>query len=215
MHRSFSGSVWVLTCALGLAPTPGCRYEADRAADRHQPLAVVTPKPDTGIALRIVLPRDTISADDPSAVEVVYYFINGPAKTMFDDNPEHYGFWVQRRDGRPAHVRPGGGSLLLSPSPEYMMVLPAGAWLGRVFDLRCFDPLAGYGARPYQDERDCNGGYLFDAPGEYIVMAGYTSHPYYGPATAESLLTGQLDSSRARLLAPQRILRDTAVLVVR
>jgi len=176
-------------------------------------LSFLVPRADTGLDLRVQLRRDTISATSRAPVEVVYFVVNGPTMTKFDNNPGHFGFTVTTGDGSPVPPSLETSPILVSEGPRVEMVLPAGALIGQVQDLRCI--VQGRFVRDTGRRRTCLKSYDFARPGTYQVIVEYR-----GPDTwpdldsliaADSGWIGEVTGP----LSQGRRLADTATLVVR
>lgn len=167
---------------------------------------------DTGVELRVMLRRDTISSRDRAPVEVLFWIVNGPAQSDFDNNPDRWSYRVERTDGRllqPASWthRPTGSH------GDLRMKLPAGALFGQVEDLRCVRYTA-YGLGEGTRMQDCLVMWDFATPGTYHVIVRYTGPDKW--RNLDSLLadtTGFADDEEP--IALGRRLADTATLVVR
>jgi hypothetical protein len=187
-RRLFRADVLAL-CAVGLV---GCSTEQAQTPGRQVALGLVRARSDTGVELHVVLPRDTVSARERGPVPVFYYVVNGPSKTAFHNSPHGYLILVTNWDGTPAHAVSEGAPPTGTWGPQVDMVLPAGAWLGQVEDLRCVRR-AGYAELPSGQAPECLLSYPLDVPGRYRVIVMYH------------------DETREN----GRALQDTAVLVVR
>lgn len=168
---------------------------------------------DTGVELRVMLRRDTISSRDRSPVEVLYWIVNGPASSEFNNDPERFFFRVEDRRGR--LVQPAYWSHRPTAAwGNVQMMLPGGAMLGQVENLRCVR-YAAYGAIPGTRARDCMIMWEFARPGTYRVIVSYR-----GPDSRLRQPDGVPDSSSLLVLdsipeAERLRLADTVMLVVR
>ena len=170
---------------------------------------------DTGVELRVSLRRDTISSRDRSPVEVLYWIVNGPSTTDFNNNPERFVFRVVNERGE--LVQPAHWSHRPTASwGDVALTLPSGAVLGQVENLRCvrYAGYGGVGSVLETPAMDCMIMWDFAEPGTYRVIVRY-----YGPddwGDRDSLLadTGRVDMDEKPRREGRR-LADTATLVVR
>lgn len=204
----------VLRCAVllvALAGSAGCASEREADGPQNQPGVVM--QADSGIELRVFLPRDTISVRDSLPVEVQYLIVNGPKSTWVNNGPDRYVHRVEREDGRAVRPKRGGSPPLVAWGRRVWLVLPAHAWLGQTRDLRCLTPWGGYDEPA---EGDCLGEYDFREPGTYHVIVKYLTREIWPNLDS---LTAINDTSKvpvsAEPLVEGRVLEDTATLVVR
>lgn len=205
----------VLRCfvlLLGLAGNAGCAAEGEAGAPQGQP--GVEMRADSGLELRVFLPRDTISVRDTLPVEVQYLIVNGPKATRINNEPERYVHYVVREDGRPVRPVRAGAPITGSWGPQAFLVLPAHAWLGQTRDMRCLSLGGGYGER-VSAERDCLAEFDFREPGTYRVIVEYRTLAIWPDRDS---LNAVNDTSKIPVpmepLVPGRLLADTATLVV-
>lgn len=168
-HRRSLGIVSLGLWAIGVV---SCSTEQARPAGGQVDLGLVRARADTGVELHVVLPRDTISAREHGPVEVLYYILNGPTKTAFDNAPNHYAFLVRKEDGAPAQAAKPGSATDAVWGSQVHMVLPAGAWLGQVQDLGCVKG-AGYDEPLSGHTHECEVSYPLSEPGTYNVIVMY------------------------------------------
>ena len=198
---------------LGTAMLPACAKPPNASAPAEH--AFILAKANSGIELRIDIPRDTISADDRGAVEMHYYIINGPRAAIFDNAPGSYEIRVERIDGEsvpPVVVT----SPVTGSQGQTTMELPARAVLGQVMNLRCIQDGAGYRGDPSAPDR-CLGLYKLDQAGSYRVILQYEGPDLQWPKPVPG--NAPMDSGAANARAIQvveagRRLADTASLVV-
>lgn len=168
---------------------------------------------DTGVELRVMLRRDTISSRDRSPVEVLYSIVNGPGRTEFDNGPERFAFRVERPDGRLVQPAYWSHRVTATLGPQVHMVLTAGAVLAQAQDLRCVSDGA-YSQVPQTRAPDCLVMWDFAAPGTYRVIVKYFGRDDWGNIDSLLAATGKMDVDAAPRAQGQR-LADTATLVVR
>jgi hypothetical protein len=205
----------VLRCSVvlvALAGNAACASEREADGPQSQPGGI---RADSGIELRVFLPRDTISVRDSSPVEVQYLIVNGPKPTRINNAPERYAVRVEREDGRAVHPKRGGAPITGSWGPQVFLVLPAHAWLGQTRDLRCLSLDGGYG-EPLSKARDCLAEYDLREPGRYHVIVDHMTLEVWPDMDS---LTAINDTSKMVIsvepLVKGRRLADTATLVVR
>jgi hypothetical protein len=167
---------------------------------------------DTGVELRVMLRRDTISSRDRAPVEVLFWIVNGPAQSDFDNNPDRWSYRVEGTNGQ--LLQPASWSHRPTGSHgDLRMKLPAGAIFGQVEDLRCVR-YSAYGLANGTWMQDCLVMWDFATPGTYRVIVKYTGPDKW--RNLDSLLadtTGFVDDEEP--IALGRRLADTATLVVR
>jgi hypothetical protein len=204
--------LWRSIVFLTLAANAGCASERETDASNGQPGMM---RADSGVELRVFLPRDTISVRDSSSVEVQYLIVNGPNATRFSNEPDLYMYRVEREDGRAVRPKKGGAPVTGSYGRQVFLVLPANAWLGQTRDLRCLIHGGGYG-EAVSTERDCLAEYDFSEPGTYHVIVEYQSPDIW--KNLDSLIavgdTSDILVADEPLVEGRR-LADTATLVVR
>jgi hypothetical protein len=167
---------------------------------------------DTGLELRVMLRRDTLSSRDRAPVEVLYFIVNGPTQAHFNNDPERFFFRVETLDGR--MVQPASWTHRPTGMSSYPMTLPAGALLGQVENLRCVR-YSAYGRSDGTRMQDCLAMWDFATPGTYRVIVTYRSPDKW--RNLDSLLadTTSIVDLDEKPLARGRRLADTATLVVR
>lgn len=167
---------------------------------------------DSGIELRVFLPRDTINVRDSLPVEVQYLIVNGPKATRISNAPDRYVHLVEREDGRAVRPKRGGAPPTVAWGRRVLLVLPANAWLGQTRDMRCLSVWGGYDEPA---EGDCLGEYDFREPGTYHVIVKYLTLEIWPNLDS---LTAVNDTSKVPVsvepLVEGRVLEDTATLVV-
>lgn len=167
---------------------------------------------DTGLEVRVMLRRDTISSRDRSPVEVVYYIVNGPSEARFINDPER--FFIGVLDARGQLVQPAFWSHRPTGMWGIEMRLPAGAVFGQIENLRCVR-YSGYGPATGTRVPDCLAMWDFARPGTYRVVVKYNGPDDYGNFDS---LTALSDSGKIDFpIEPRAIgrrLADTATLVV-
>jgi hypothetical protein len=154
----------------------GCRPEPAVQLSERDSRALLAPKADTGLALRAVVLRDSINADDSEPMEVVYAIINGPSPAPFDNHPGRFRVQVTGPDGLPA-VSLGGSGPGLGVMGQTDLVLPAGGSLVQRQDLRCISDAAYSSIRHVPSANTCLAMYALALPGAYKVVVDY-----FGPA---------------------------------
>lgn len=185
---------------------------AAREADAPQRQRGVVTRADSGIELRVFLPRDTIDVRDSLPVEVQYLIVNGPTVTKMGNAPESYLHRIEREDGRTVLPVRGGAPPTVAWGRRVLLLLPAHAWLGQTRDMRCLSLWGGYG-EPI--ERDCLAEYDFREPGTFHVIVEHMT-----PDTWPNMdsLTAVNDTSSSPIsvepLVEGRLLADTATLIV-
>lgn len=173
---------------------------------------VVSPELGSGrsSALRVVLPKDTVQARDRAPLKIAYYIINGANPIQFDNNPGFYEVRVETDKGslvQPNRLAaPAGGSW-----GETRQVLPAGAVLGQVLNLRCIQDGAGYGGDPLTASEDCIAVYGLEQPGSYRVVMRYEG-PTIEWDSAE--VDGAAADTGGGVRNARLVLSDTASLIV-
>lgn len=198
----------VLVLAAGNA---ACATEREADAPQTQPVIM---RADTGIELRVFLPRDTISVRDSAPVEVQYLIVNGPNATRISNDPDSYVHRVEREDGRAVRPKRGSAPATGSWGRQVLLVLPAHAWLGQTRDMRCLIHGGGYG-KPISTERDCLAEYDFREPCTYHVIVEHMTLEIWPNLDS---LRAVNDTSKTWVpdepIVPGRLLADTATLVV-
>lgn len=168
---------------------------------------------DTGLELRIMLRRDTISARDRGPVEVAYYIVNGASERELINDPEDFSFRVE--DARGRLVQPAFWSHRPTGVWGIPLRLPGGAVFGQIENLRCVR-YSAYGTATGTRVPDCMVMWDFAKPGTYRVIVKYFGRDDYGNFDS---LTALSDSGKIRFpIEPRAIglrLADTAMLVVR
>jgi hypothetical protein len=193
----------------------GCAAgERQEGAPRKDDVSFLAPRADTGVELRVRLRRDTIAATGGAPVEVLYFVVNGPAMTAFDNDPGNFVFTVTTDEGEPVQPSSSSSPILSGEGPRVNMVLPAGAIVGQVQDFRCI--VQGRYVPASVRRRTCLASYDFTQPGTYRVVVEYRGPDDYG-GNFDSL-TAAADSGRIRFpvdpIAEGLRLADTATLVV-
>jgi hypothetical protein len=206
----------VLRCSVllvALAGNAGCASEREAYAPQNQRGVVM--RADTGIELRVFLPRDTISVGDSLPVEVQYLIVNGPKPIRISNEPDRYAHRVERQDGGAVRPKRGGAPPTSLWGPEVFLVLPAHAWLGQTRDMRCLSFDGGYD-EPIATERDCLAEYDFREPGTYHVIVEHMTPEVWPNLDSVSTVndTSKMVVSVEPLVKGRR-LADTATLVVR
>jgi hypothetical protein len=208
MRDPFKRALTFSSLLIGTTALGGCQGAQTEPASPLSAPTIPQARADTGLELRIFLRRDTITRDDRRPVEVVYFVVNGPRPTRFNNDPSRYSFRIERADGQmvpPVRFTP---PILRSLGSQVSFVLPAGALFGQVQDLRCIQD------NPYATtavpSNHCLAEYALDVPGRYHVIVQYDGPP----PNLDSLLTdtGVID---LEVPVPEgRRLVDTATLVV-
>ncbi|HST58298.1 MAG TPA: hypothetical protein VLK84_06420 [Longimicrobium sp.] len=167
---------------------------------------------DTGVELRVMLRRDTLSSRDRTPVEVLYFIVNGPSQVRFDNDPERFSFRVETPDGR--LVQPASWTHRPTGMSAYAVTLPAGAVFGQMENLRCVR-YSAYGRSEGTRWQDCLVMWDFATPGTYRVIVAYRGRDRQ--RNLDSLLadTTSIIDLDEKPLAPGWRLADTATLVVR
>lgn len=149
-----------------------CRPASDATASQTHVARLLYAKADTGIALRVVVQRDTIPVGDQAPVEVAYAIVNGPRPTSLENNPGRYQIVVTGPDGQPA-TSLGGSGPVSGGTERYDVPLPAGGALVQRQDLRCVND-AAYSPTPIvRSKNECLAMYALVAPGPYRVVVEY------------------------------------------
>ena len=172
MPTCYRAVLALVVLALWTIGVVSCSTEQARSTGGQVALGSVRARADTGVELHVVLPRDTISAHEHGPVEVIYYILNGPTKTAFDNAPDHYAFLVRNEDGAPAQAAKPGSATDAVWGAQVHMVLPAGALLGQVQDLGCVKG-AGYDEPLPGHTHECEVSYPLTEPGTYNVIVMY------------------------------------------
>lgn len=197
---------------LALAGNAGCASEREPDDSRGRPGVAI--RADSGLELRVFLPRDTISVRDSLPVEVQYLIVNGPKPIRISNEPHRYLHRVEWEDGQAVRPKRGGAPPTESWGREVFPVLPAHAWLGQTRDMRCLIFGGGY-TQPVSRERDCLVEYDFRKPGTYHVIVDYMTMAIWPDLDS---LNAVNDTSKRPIsvepLVPGRLLTDTATLVV-
>ena len=169
--------------------------------------------PDTGVAMRVHLPRDTISVGDGGPLELRFTILNGNQVTEFDNNPGAYTVRVLAEDGTPVPpvVLSHGATGLL---PQTRMVLPGRSTLGQVVDLRCFEDGGGYWRDPSLPKR-CLGHWELGEPGTYRVVLEYDGSRFEWRKRGDPLAADSSTNVTRHEIVGGRRMADTATLVVR
>jgi hypothetical protein len=212
MDRQMNSILRCFVLLVVLAWNAGCASERKAGDPRSQP--GVGMRADSGLELRVFLPRDTISVRDSLPVEVQYLIVNGPKATRISNEPRRYVHRVERQDGRAVRPKRGGAPPTELWGREVFPVLPAHAWLGQTRDMRCLIYGGGY-SQPVSTERDCLVEYDFREPGTYHVIVEYMTLEIWPNSDS---LKAVNDTSKIPIsvkpLVPGRLLADTATLVV-
>jgi hypothetical protein len=168
---------------------------------------------DSGIELRVFLPRDTISVRDSLPVEVQYLIVNGPKATRISNAPDRYVHRVEREDGRAVRPKSGGAPPTVAWGRRVLLLLPAHGWLGQTRDMRCLSVWGGYDE---PTERDCLAEYDFREPGTYRVIVKYLTLETWPNMDSLAAVndTSKIPAS-VQPIVKGRVLEDTATLVVR
>lgn len=195
---------------VGLAAHKGCASEREVNAPRSERGMVM--RADSGLELRVFLPRDTINVRDSLPVEVQYVLVNGPKATRISNAPERYVHRVEREDGRAVRPKRGGAPPTMAWGRRVLLVLPANAWLGQSGDMRCLSLWGGYDESV---ERDCLAEYDFREPGKYRVIVEHMTMEVWPNLDSLKAIS---DASKVPLAVEPLIrgsfLADTATLVV-
>src|ERR1700741_5268229 len=149
----------------------GCSVERGAQAESRDVSSLLTAKADTGLELRIILGRDTVSAREKTPLQVFYFVVNGPSLIEFDNDPDRYVFQLQEQDGSPVEPSSASSPVLSSHGDRVRLVLPAGGLLGQVQDLRCIVQ-GHYVAEPITPPT-CLAEYSLSEPGTYRVIVEY------------------------------------------
>jgi hypothetical protein len=193
-----------------LAGVWACTSDEPRSSRATGGPATWAAMPDTGLELRVILGRDTISAEDRAPVPIFYSVANGSTESVF--YPDRFEFSVMKSDGSPLEPF-SANPPPLTTQPQTKMDLPPYILVGQVQDLRCIVE-----GRDVSDRRSrplCIARYDLRAPGIYRVIVDYNGRDDYGDldsliAAAESGKVHYPIQPRARGLR----LADTATLVV-
>lgn len=164
--------------------------------------------------LRVVLPRDTIAADDHAAVEVYYYVINGPSEVVFDNGPGFYSVRLQTLAGQDLRPIDTTAPVTSSMGPfQTRIALPARAVLGQVVNLRCVADAGGYLGDPIQAST-CLGRYRLEERGSYRVIVEYAG-PEFRLEQQQRKAGSGFDTAFLKEVPQGRHMADTAKFVVR
>jgi hypothetical protein len=119
----------------------GCSGRSREPARESVGISVLEARVDTGLELRVVLPRDTIQTRDRERIEVLTLIVNGPRATRFNNDPGRFGYGIETIDGRP--VRPDRFTYPpTGANGETGLLLPARAVLVQTRDLRSWTSTA-------------------------------------------------------------------------
>ena len=210
MGREMTSVLRCFVLLVGLAGHAGCA--SGREADAPRSERGVVMRADSGLELRVFLPRDTISVRDTLPVEVQYLIVNGPKATMISNQPDRYVHRVEWEDGRAVRPKQGGAPPTVAWGRRVFLVLPAHAWLGQTRDMRCLSLWGGYDE---STERDCLAEYDFREPGTYRVIVEHMTMEVWPDLDS---LKAVNDTSKVPVavepLVRGRLLADTATLVV-
>ncbi|HEX6042384.1 hypothetical protein [Longimicrobium sp.] len=147
-------------------------------------------------------------------MEVLYFVVNGVGMTSFDNHPGRFTFTVTTDEGAPVQPSSASSPILTVEGSRVEIVLPAGAILGQVQDLRCI--VQGRYVPNSTRRLSCVASYDFTRPGTYRIVVRYRGRDDYG-GDFDSL-TAAADSGRIRFpvdpVAEGLRLADTATLVV-
>jgi hypothetical protein len=152
---------------------------------RDEVIALLSPRLDPGVELRVALRHDTVPAGGSEPVELLYFIVNGRGPTPFLNLPDRFIIRVETQDGRPA---PGGyvESATVADGPQVQLVLPSYAILGQVENLRCMS-LDDYTRADRRDQ--CSNAYPLREPGTYRVILRYDANddgPFAGRDLADT-----------------------------
>ncbi|HZG44204.1 MAG TPA: hypothetical protein VEY93_14745 [Longimicrobium sp.] len=208
-----AATLFTLVLGLGCHPQSGHLAAADNGSSSLGGNALLEARGDTGVELRVVLARDTISARDRSPVDVYYFIANGPTLTEFDNHPDAFFFKITGLDGSQVIPSESTSPILTAEGRRVRMVLPAGALLGQVQDLRCI--VRGRYITTPEIRRSCLAVYQFHRPGTYRIIVEYKGRPQVNLDSLTALAdSGKLERPIYEYLARNRRLVDTASLVV-
>lgn len=201
-----------LCVALAIAAVPAC---SDRIGDErkdHAAASTLRLKADTGLELRVMLERDTVSAKDSNPVRILYFVVNGPALTDLDNDPDRYSFRLTRMDNSLVQPESWSSPILGSQGDRVKIALPGSSFLGQVQDLRCI--VHGHYVAGLR-KRTCTASYDLRDPGTYKVIVEYRGR---SPINFDSLTaladSGKLEQPIKYHRRGGRHLADTATLVV-
>ena len=193
----------------------GCRHAPAALTSQSHLTRLLDAKPDTGVALRALLLRDTVAPGDRAPVELLYAVVNGPRPSLFDNHPWRYRILVTGPDGQPAKSL-GGAGPASGAMGRFEMKLPAGGSLVQRQDLRCVNDYAYSTVRILPSRDTCLAMYALSIPGQYRVVV-----EYFGPDVLPNLdrVTAAAHGGDARVrnnppLVQGVLLADTATFVV-
>jgi hypothetical protein len=193
----------------------GCSRDPEETS-RSVVISFLEARADTGIELRVLLPRDTIFVADRGPVALYYTIVNGPTPTQFDNHPHRFGIRVTGPNGQPAKSL-GGAGPATGAMGRFQLLLPAHGSLVQRQDLRCVSDGA-YSTMPPEAPHpsNCLAMYAFRDPGVYKLVVEYV-----GPSVWPNVdsITAAVDRGEALLdslepIARGQRLADTATLVV-
>lgn len=119
---------------------------------------------DTGVSLSVFAMRDTFSSVD--SVRLGYVVRNHGAAALLRLDPRFFEVHMYDDTGKPVPVRTVEWHGSTGTSSD--VLLPAGGFLGQVFDLRC----GHIGVEPLQS---CDRQFAIARPGRYSVLMMYSS----------------------------------------
>jgi hypothetical protein len=157
-----------------LISASGCqdRGSAPSPRDHADITRLFSVKSDSGVALRVFLPRDTIVAGDSAAVDVLFALVGGAKSTRVDYLPARFRVTLLGPDGKIAGTL-GGSGPALGASGEMQMELPASSLLIQRQNLRCVTDFAYVPTPPARQAADCLGIYALTDPETYRVVVDY------------------------------------------
>jgi hypothetical protein len=209
-------SILAILVAPGVAfATLGCS-QTPREHSRSAAVHLLKARADTGIELRVMLPRDTVPPGDRQPLEVVYTIVNGPSPALFDNHPHRFGIRVTGPDGQPARSL-GGAGPATGAMGRFELLLPSNGSLVQRQDLRCVSDGTYSTAPPGPPRADnCLAMYAFSEPGLYRVVVEYV-----GPSVWPDIdsIAAAVDRGETLIDSLQPLVRgihlaDTATLVV-
>lgn len=189
---------------------------SDRGGTVRRPDATASlleARADTGLEMRVVLGRDTVSSRDIAPLEVFYFIVNGPTLTRFDNDPDRFSFKLTRLDHSPVQPVSVSSPILVSQGDRIDMTLPGGALFGQVQDLRCIVQGRYVASRT---PRSCLAAYDLREPGTYRVIVEYRGRAEINLDSLTALAdSGKLEYPIKYYRGEGRQLADTTTLVIR
>ena len=148
-----------------------CALQTNAPAPEEPVQELFSTLPDTGLVLRAMARRPVVARGEPA--EIVVTIVNGSTPSLFMNDPDQLGIWLENEDGAAVEVVDGFATTG-SWGEVVQLVLPARAMLTQVYDLRCLR--SGYETRAGSP---CGMVYDLSEPGRYRAIVRY-SGPAYG-----------------------------------